>query len=88
MQVCLSLYMHIFRPYMHILGLEKIYIDHIYMGAVFICLFACLVDAIYMQMNANACSIAYYINTHKHAIIILTHKKIHNEIQSITQVSV
>ena len=38
---------------MHILGLENIYIDHIYMLSVIICLFAYLVDAVYIQIYAN-----------------------------------
>ena len=29
------------------------------MFAVFICLFVCLMDTAYVQMNVNACSIAY-----------------------------
>ena len=46
-QECLLLYMHICRPYMYILGLENIYMDHIYTFSMLFGLFACLVDAAY-----------------------------------------
>ena len=54
-QQCLSLYMHIYRLYMHILGLKSIYMNHIYLFFVLIHLLACLVDAECMQMCAKKC---------------------------------
>ena len=59
-QEYLLLYMHICRPYMHILGLEYIYIDHIYIFSRFICLFSCLVDDEYMQIGATKCKYMLY----------------------------
>ena len=40
---------------MHILGLENICLDFIFMFSVFVWLFACLMDAAYMKMCANEC---------------------------------
>ena len=51
----ISLYMHICRPYMHILGLEIVYMAHRYIFGKLICLFACLFFAAYMQIYANVC---------------------------------
>ena len=45
---CLSLYIHI-------LGFENIFIDHLYMFSGFICLFTYLSDAVYVQIGANEC---------------------------------
>ena len=52
-QEYLSLYMHISRPYMHILDLINIYIDYIYIYSVLFFLFACLFYDEYMQISCK-----------------------------------
>ena len=44
-----------YMPYVHIWSLANVYIGHIYMFSMFICLCLCILHAEYMQMGANWC---------------------------------
>ena len=48
-------YMCICRVYMHIWSLANIYISHRYMFAMLICLFSCILYAVYVRMSVNEC---------------------------------
>ena len=54
-QGCISLYMYIFRPYMHILGLETVYIALLHMFGMLIWLFLCFYLTVYVRLCAKVC---------------------------------
>ena len=59
-------YMRICTEYMHIWSVANIYIDHIYMFAMFIYLYLCIMCAAYVQMGANWCKCMLYCTSGMH----------------------